>query len=230
MKYTLVNKQSNGLWQIQALRDIPRHCVKAGDVGGYIEKESNLSQYGDAWVSGNACVSGDARVSGSACVSDNALVSGNAWVCGNARVYGNARVSGSACVSDNARVSGNACVSDNALVSGNAWVYGNAWVSSSARVSGSARVYGRARVSGNAWVSGDAWVGGEAGCVWLPYLRYGVTITQGHVSIGCQQYTFQEFYGLQVDDLVAEGFTEEDYVNTMKVIIPIMEVISKQVF
>ena len=34
----------------------------AGDVGGWIEKEGNLSQFGDAWVSGNAQVYGDARV------------------------------------------------------------------------------------------------------------------------------------------------------------------------
>ena len=28
--------------------------VKAGDLGGWIEKEENLSQEGDAWVYGNA--------------------------------------------------------------------------------------------------------------------------------------------------------------------------------
>ena len=61
-------------------------CTKAfkyaneGDLGGYVEKEENLSQSGDAWVSGNAWVSGDAWVSG------NAWVSGDAWVYGNARV------------------------------------------------------------------------------------------------------------------------------------------------
>ena len=54
--------------------------VKAGDLGGWIEKEENLSQEGDAWVCG------DARVYG------------NAWVYGNARVYGDARVCGDAWV------------------------------------------------------------------------------------------------------------------------------------
>lgn len=43
-------------------------CTKAfknaneGDLGGYVEKEENLSQSGDAWVYGDAWVSGDARV------------------------------------------------------------------------------------------------------------------------------------------------------------------------
>ena len=56
--------------------------VKAGDIGGWIEKGSNLSHDGVAWVSGNAMVYGDAWVSGDAMVSGNARVSGNAWVSG----------------------------------------------------------------------------------------------------------------------------------------------------
>ena len=70
------------LFRIKAL--ISFGNVKVGDMGGYIEKEENLSQYGDAWVSGNARVSGNAKVFG------NAKVSGNAEVFGNARVSGNA--------------------------------------------------------------------------------------------------------------------------------------------
>ena len=50
------------LHRIRAVRDFGD--VKAGDLGGWIEKESNLSNDGDAWVSGNAEVSGNARVSG----------------------------------------------------------------------------------------------------------------------------------------------------------------------
>ena len=43
------------LYRVQALKDF--NGVKSGDIGGYIEKESNLSQSGDARVSGNAKVS-----------------------------------------------------------------------------------------------------------------------------------------------------------------------------
>ena len=64
MKYELTTtKNEQGLFQIRALRDIPRHGVKKGDLGGWAASEYNLSQYGDAWVSGNARVFGDARVS-----------------------------------------------------------------------------------------------------------------------------------------------------------------------
>ena len=58
--------------------------VDVGDVGGWIEKESNLSD--DAWVYGDARVSGNAEVSGDARVYGDALVSGNAEVSGNAQV------------------------------------------------------------------------------------------------------------------------------------------------
>ncbi len=40
--------------------------VAAGEVGGYIEKEVNLSQDGNAWVFGNATVFGNAKVFGNA--------------------------------------------------------------------------------------------------------------------------------------------------------------------
>ena len=55
--------------------------VKIGDLGGWIEKEENLSHEGKAWVWGNAEVCGDAKVWG------NAEVWGNAKVCGNAEVF-----------------------------------------------------------------------------------------------------------------------------------------------
>ena len=71
------------LHRIRALVDIPMYGVKAGDLGGYIEKEDNLSQYSNCWVSGNGCVTGNG------CVRDNGCVSGNGWVGGNARVSGN---------------------------------------------------------------------------------------------------------------------------------------------
>ena len=101
------------LFRIKAL--ISFGNVKAGELGGYIEKEGNLSHEGDAWVCDNARVYGDAWVCGDARVYGDAWVCDNAWVCGDARVYGDARVCGNAWVCDNARVCGNA---DIATISG----------------------------------------------------------------------------------------------------------------
>ena len=61
--------------------------VKVGDLGGWIEKEENLSHEGKAWVWGNAKVWGDAKVCGDAKVWGNAEVWGNAKVWGNAEVF-----------------------------------------------------------------------------------------------------------------------------------------------
>ena len=63
-KYELVGEfEFNGrkFFKVRAL--VSFGIVKDGELGGYIEKEENLSHYGDAWVSGNASVSGNARVS-----------------------------------------------------------------------------------------------------------------------------------------------------------------------
>lgn len=119
-------------------------AVRTGDFGGWIEKEANLSQEGEAWVYD------DAKVCAEACVFDEA------WVCGNAEVYGNAWVYGNAKVRDNTKVYGNTWVRGNAEVLGNAKVYGNAWVYDNAKVFGNAKVCAEAWVYGNAWVCGNA--------------------------------------------------------------------------
>lgn len=95
MKYELLkhdSKKINGrtLYRIKALKDFG--IVAKGGLGGYVEKEANLSQSGNAWVFDEAWV------------SDNARVSGNAWVSGNARVFGKARVFDNAWVSGNAEI------------------------------------------------------------------------------------------------------------------------------
>jgi len=76
MKYKLTkNTKQIGettLYQIQALKDF--NDVKKGDLGGWIEKESNLSQYENCWVYENACVFEEARVFEEACVYGEARV------------------------------------------------------------------------------------------------------------------------------------------------------------
>ena len=95
-KYELTSnfKMCSGkkIFQIRALVNL-KNGVKVGELGGWIEKEENLSHIGDAWVSGNAKITGDA------CVTDNAWVSGDAWVTDNAWVTGKAHVAGNAWVS-----------------------------------------------------------------------------------------------------------------------------------
>ena len=88
MKYEFTGEVKNIggkiLHRIRAVRDIPEHNVKAGDLGGWIEAERNLSQKGAAWVADSALVMDSARV------TDTALVMGSARVMGEALVTNSA--------------------------------------------------------------------------------------------------------------------------------------------
>ena len=157
------------LFRIKALIEFGN--VKAGDLGGYIEKEENLSHMGNAWVSGNAQVSGDARVSGNARVSGDAQVFGDARVSGDARVFGNAQVSG------------------DARVFGNAWVSGDAWVSGNAQVSGDkdyayAHGFGSCNRTTTFFRLKDGDVGVRCGCFYgtLAQFRDNVCETHGETK------------------------------------------------
>ena len=92
-KYELTNETKNfygiTLHRIRALRDIPSAGVKSGDLGGWIEKEHNFSQYGNAWVYGNAQVYGNAEVYGDAEVCGDAdyMVIKNTWSSGRWFTY-----------------------------------------------------------------------------------------------------------------------------------------------
>ena len=169
MKYELTDKTmelfGRKLHRIRAVMDFRLsngRTVKSGDLGGWIEQESNLSQDGNAWVFDSALVYGSAQV------YDSAQVYGSAQVCDSARVYDSAQVYGSAQVFDSALVYGSAQVYDSALVYGSAQVcdlacvYGFARVYGSARVCDSARVYDSAQVYGSAQVFDSALVYGSA--------------------------------------------------------------------
>lgn len=111
-KYELTKEsmviQGRELFRIKALVSFGN--VKEGEMGGYIEKEANLSQDGNSWVYGNALVYGNARV------EEFAMVCGKAIVKENAKVYGKARVDEEAVVGGNATVGGNAVVGEDVRI------------------------------------------------------------------------------------------------------------------
>ncbi len=92
------------LHRIKALRDF--YNVKAGDLGGFIQKEENLSHEGNAWVGDEACVYQDSQICDHARVYENAKVFGKAWVFGYAQIYGHAKVCGDALIFGTAWFSG----------------------------------------------------------------------------------------------------------------------------
>ena len=77
----IINVFGIKLFQIKCTKSFK--YAQKGDLGGYVEKEGNLDQENDAWVSGDAQVSGNAQVYGNAWVSGNAQVSGDANIKNN---------------------------------------------------------------------------------------------------------------------------------------------------
>ena len=125
-----ININDRTLYRIESLKDFSN--VKKGDKGGFVEKESNLSHYGDCWI------------------CDNAKVYGNAIICDNARVYNNTEIYG------NAEVYGYTMVKNNVKVYGDALICGDTLVYDNARICGNAVVYGKARICRDAIITSNS--------------------------------------------------------------------------
>ena len=138
------------LHRIRALRDVSAE-VSAGDLGGFVESESNLSfePNDTAWIFDDAIACNDAYVDkgavlrGEAVVCDNAYISMGAVLSGHARVEDNAYIRG-AVLSASARASGFSMILNDKdtmgvpILSGHCAVYGK--VSGDVRLTGSALV------------------------------------------------------------------------------------------
>ncbi len=222
MKYELTNVvmrvAGRELRRIRALKDFDD--VKAGDLGGFIADESNLSQEGNCWVGGSAkvlddaWVHGDARVYGDAKISGRARVYGKAQVydlsaiCddskvfGAAQVYGNARVAGKARVQGNASIYQNAAVSESAFILDDAEVFGSAQLFGHVCARGQAKVFGAA-INGSARLQGNASIGHGRDVVWFSNVGsefgtltvYRTTNNELHVTRGCFAGSLREFLG-----------------------------------
>lgn len=166
---------------IQALVDFGD--VKAGDIGGAIEREDNLSHEGDCWVYHSAKVYGSGKVMG------------------NAKIKDQAEVFDFATVTDDTVVAGNSKVFQQATVYGNAVVDGQASIYGASQVFGNSRVIGFSRVHEDAWVYGDVLVDGYSNItrkttirpITLLGLEYNVTIMDDDISIDCQTKSFDEW-------------------------------------
>ena len=97
------------VYRIRALRDFAD--IRRGDLGGYIENESSLTQEGDAWVQDAAQVYGP---NGS--VGGNARIKGEAWVLG--RVDGDAQICDLVVIAEDAHVGGRTIMCGDEIVRG----------------------------------------------------------------------------------------------------------------
>ena len=106
------------IYRIRALRDFGN--VKAGDIGGWVCSEDNLSQEGNCWI------------------YDEAKCLDNARILDNAKMYDNAEMYDNSVMYDNTRML------DNAIIYGNAKMFDNAKMYDSSMMLGSAKMYDKA--------------------------------------------------------------------------------------
>lgn len=174
-----ITYKNRTLHRIQALRDFSD--VKKGDIGGWIEKEFNLSQEGLCWIYNNAKVYdnaevyNDAKILNRARVYGNAVISDLAYLCNDIKVYDNARIRGCAIIADVAVikektfVGGKSIVQGESIVCGYATIQENSIIADTALVKGDTIIHGNAEISGNAviactkdyYVSKNIWSSGR---------------------------------------------------------------------
>jgi hypothetical protein len=101
---TATSKVVSGHTVYQIIAILSFSDVSVGDLGGWVESGSNLSQSGDCWLYDNAVAYESSVVDSDARVSENTRIYGTASITGSAAVYGNAWVFGTSIVSSNAVV------------------------------------------------------------------------------------------------------------------------------
>lgn len=190
-KYVLTDKTKeiygHILHRIKAIKDFGD--VKKDDLGGWVETEYNLSQFGNCWIYDNAIVCENANV------RDNAIVCGNTIVYGEVGIWDNAKVRGSAIIGDKVHISEYACIRDYANV------YGRASIRDYAVVSGNAKVYGEAIICGGAKIKSD-----EDYAVfkntWSSGRYFTWTRSNNKWKVGC-------FYG-SGEELIAKAYADNE--------------------
>jgi len=135
------------LHRIRASMDIGEH-VKEGDLGGFVESESNLSfEPGDeAWLFGDSVCCGEAHICKGAILRDAAMAKDRVYISHDAVL------SGSSSAEDDAIVRG-ASLSENARVSGCGMLIQSSETGYRPEAAGKAAIYGK--VIGNYFLTGE---------------------------------------------------------------------------
>lgn len=134
------------VYRIQALRDIPEHGVKRGDLGGLVAGKHILSHEGSCWIGYGATVLRFATV------KDDAYIGGNVYILSD---FSSHQIT----IQDNARIEDGANVylskedeaigpKNSMVVGGNSIICGNAEVGNMIRSDGNVKISGNAKVKG----------------------------------------------------------------------------------
>ena len=159
---------SNGvqfnLYRIRALKDfttIDGVEVCAGDCGGRVGGEYNLSQNGNCWITSKCSVYDNAKICDDCLVAGHAFVSGNALLKGKVHIDEDSSVTDNAVLTGNINVKGDVCIYDNAYLNGNINIEGKCRISDNAHLDGNINIEGKCIIWGDCDLSGNITIESE---------------------------------------------------------------------
>lgn len=196
----------NRFYRLQALRDIPEHGVKAGDLGGLISrcnKGKILSHEGSCWIGYGA------RVAGYVYITDDVYIGGNALVFNSLRscsikisefvsITGDAELRREtwslqdSTISGNVKISGSAVVLNPEDIRDAVKIHGNPFVQAS-HLSGSTEISGTANIETAVKISGDSKILDRA--VVKQYADLIGATVKGNAQIG----SYEKFHNIVCD-------------------------------
>lgn len=161
--YTL-NVDGQTLCRVRALIDFilaNGKQVHAGDLGGYIESERNLSQEGKCWVGGNSWVMNGGKVTENGLADEEALVdysvvSGDAIARGHSQLLSGSELTENAVAEENAFIE-RSKVSGHAIATGDVWIVDGSELTDNCVAGGSAKILHGSKLSGNKKIYSGIW-------------------------------------------------------------------------
>ncbi len=149
---TKVMPTGETVYRIKALRDFDTiyKPVKAGDLGGWVQSEENLSQDGNCWLFDEATGYQDSHRSGDSVGYGNSRQYGNSWQYGYSQQYGASSQFGWS------RQFGSSQQYDNSQQYGASRQYGESQQSGNSRQYGESRQYVKSRQYGDSLQFGNS--------------------------------------------------------------------------
>ena len=230
-KYELIKESKTifegiEIYRIRALKDFSD--IKAGDIGGWVCSEDNLSQNGNCWIYDNAKCLDDARVYYNAKMYDNAIMYDDAIMYDNSRMfnntimYNNSRIFNNAKMYDNAMMYNKTRMFSNAIMGDNAIMYDDAIIGDNAKMFDNSRMYDDAIMYDNAILNKDKLLYGSINKSYKKIFQYhcekrlltAILTEENEIlySIGCQiGITKKKFIDRIYNDCKIKGKGLEEY-------------------
>lgn len=204
----------NRFYRLQALRDIPEHGVKAGDLGGLISKCNKrkiLSHEGSCWIAYGARVAGYVYITDDVYIGGNALVfnslrscsiklSGFVSITGDAELRRETWSKQDSTISGNVKISGSAVVLNPEDIRDTVKIHGNPFVQAS-HLSGSTEISGTSLIEEAVKISGDSKILDRA--VVKHHAELIAVTVKGKAQIG----SYEKFHNMDCDEGLYRTFS-----------------------